>query len=241
MAFIINLRDASNVPAGATGAIPNSTLQVTDLWPNVSQRNQIYAPVGLGPYYVNRCDLATVALAPNVVANATTADTAGLAAYLVANAADAPVSTANLAAADAATAATAIVDLFFTGTTRPGDTVVDAATINVAIPGTGVLDNTNLTDAEHVINILAIISGAIYTLPAGSPAAAANTYATVAQNEARFGGTRKPRIADTDSSLTNSILNGQLSFLGDDTLDLFGAAAAARVVQVYGDDGSLMM
>ena len=53
MAFIINRRTRTNATATATGALPSGALQVTDLWPNVSQRNQIYSPVGLGPQYCN--------------------------------------------------------------------------------------------------------------------------------------------------------------------------------------------
>ena len=255
MAFIVNLRTPFNAPAGATGAIPNSTLQLTDLWPNKSQRNQIYDPVGLGPHYVNRCDTGNaltpaspVVVPPTVVSNATTADRASLAAYFLANVDNAAGGT-NITSAQAFSCAGATVGSVFQGTSRPGDTAVGLTeltaifVLNVAV-GTVFHTTGGMTTAQHVINVLSILSGATFTLPAGTAnntGAGLGTFNTSAQNEAQFNGTRPARIADTDSSLTNSILNGQLSFLGNDTLDLFGAAAAARVVQVYGDDGSLLM
>lgn len=254
MAFIVNLRTPFNAVAGATGAIPNSTLQLTDLWPNKSQRNQIYDPVGLGPHYVNRCDTGNALIAtspvvvpPTVVANATTAARASLAAYFIANVDNAAGGT-NITSAQAFSSAGATVDSVFTGATRPGDTAVGSTELNAILAsvavGTVFHTTGGMTVAQHVINVLSILSGATFTLPAGTAnntGVGLGTFNTSAQNEAQFNGTRPARIADTDSSLTNSILNGQLSFLGNDTLDLFGAAAAARVVQVYGDDGSLLM
>ena len=248
MAFIVNLRTALNPIAGATGVVANASLQVTDLWPNISQRNQIYDPRGLGPLYCNQAANEAVTVAANV----TTAAFEGLTAYLIANLDDAAAGNVNFSAANAAAVAGLIFNDVYVGAARPGDTAINGVAINAHAAATiagsslntaiaGPDGNAAPTLAEHVINILQILSGAQFTLPAGTAnnTAIAGVFNSQVMNQAQFNA--PARISDNDSSLLNSILNGQLSFLGDDARQLFGAAAAARVVQVYSDAGALLM
>ena len=247
MAFIVNLRTAQNATAGAAGIVANASLQVTDLWPYKSQRG-IYSPQGLGPFYCNQAANNAV----TVAGGATTAVVEGLTAYLIANL-DSAATTVNFTAAEAATVAGLIFTDVYTGAARPGDTAIGSARINVhanaTVAGAGL--NTNAgpdgnaapTLAQHVVNILQILSGARFTLPAGTANNTAvpgtGTYNSQVMNQAQF--LAAARIADTDSSLNNSMLNGQLSFLGNDALQLFKATAAARVVQVYTDAGAPLL
>ena len=257
MAFIVNVRTAQNPIALAAGIVASASLQVTDLWPNISQRNQIYDPRGLGPFYCNQAANNAVPVAGGV----TTAAVEGLTAYLIANLVDVAAGNFNITTVVAGTVANdgalqSIFDDVYVGTgvpDRPGDQAITFGRINanagaklvntvlnIALAGPD--GNAAPTNAEHVINILQILAGARFSLPAGTVnnVAALGTFNSQVMNQAQFI-SPPARIADTDSSLNNSMLNGQLSFLGNDALQLFGAAAAARVVQVYSDTGTLLM
>ena len=92
MAYICLIRD--DIPAG--------TMQVLDLWPNTSQRNQSIDPVGQTKYltYLTNSTVATTTSGGGVIT--TNAAYTGLAAYLIEN-----VEKGGLAAVNALIAATA--------------------------------------------------------------------------------------------------------------------------------------
>jgi len=207
--------------------IPNGVLQVLDLVPNTSLRNQIYDPIGQTKY-INRFTTDTLAA---LSANATVAEYSGLAAYLLDHVIDA-VSNVTITVAVANAAANAITALLNAGS------AVTVAAVNTALTANGVANagaGTGLASAPSdgaITDILQILAGGQYVLPAGSVVGA---LAAPAGLGSFTSGVYLPTY-DT-GAFQISLGSGQLAVFTSSAFDYLGTTGAA--LAVYNDDGTL--
>jgi len=213
--------------------IPDSTLQVTDLWPNKSQTNPVIDPPAVGPLYINAVTTATVTLSG---AFAFTKAIAGLAAYLVANVQALGAGGAALTPTQANAAAAAIITRM-----RSGLPLALANINTVLVAAAGAL--TELTDAGGsastgvVSDVLRILAGIAYTVPAGTDVETAGVFApqagAAAWNAANFADHKD--ILPTDSSFYQSLAYGKIAGFKAATFSYVGVTGAA--ITVYDDAG----
>jgi len=210
--------------------IPNGVLQVLDLFPNTSLRNLIYDPPGQTKY-VNR--LVNDTLAP-LVANQTTAEYQGIAAYLLDVTADG-VTTRSITVTQANTAAAAIITRVNSGLT------LTAANITTVLVAAGCGAGTTIVgaggagqSAGSVADLLKIVAGGTYVLPAGT---------TRNPGVARPAGTAGDFIPGTyrdtydTGALAISFGEGSLAVYTSAVFDYLGTTGAA--LTVYANDGTL--
>ena len=205
--------------------IPDGTLQVLDLWPNTSQRNQVTDPAGQTKY-VNRYENSTLlALAANV----TTAEFKGISAYLIdhviKNSANVTITVAN--ANTSAGNIAAAVDAGTVLTIAAVNAILQAATGDATTSLTAGGSNGVLTD------LLQICAGAEYILPSGSLvgglAAPANLGAfTTGQYRATY----------ESGALFSSIAEGNIAGFSSATFEYGGTTGSALVV--YDDLGAVL-
>lgn len=204
--------------------IPNGVLQVLDLVPNTSLRNQIYDPIGQTKY-INRFSTDTLAA---LSANRTVAEYSGLAAYLIDHVEDnvANVAITVTVANAAAAAITALLD---------AGSAVTVAAVDAALVAAGAGAGTGLTTNNSngaIASVLQILAGGQYVLPAGSvvggvtPPAALGSFVS---------GVYLPTY-DT-GAFQISLGSGQLSVFTSSAFDYLGTTGAA--LAVYNDDGTL--
>jgi hypothetical protein len=207
--------------------IPNGVLQVTDLWPNTSLRNMIYDPPGQTKY-VNRF---TTDILSALAANRTRSTFSGLAAYLIDHVIDG-ASNVTITVAVANATANALVTRLNAGQT------LTAANINTALTANGVANagaGTTLTGAPStgtVLDILRIVAGWEYVLPAGSLVGGLAAPAGLGDF---VPGTYRATY-DT-GALAISMGEGLLREYTASTFEYLGTTGAALVV--YADDGTL--
>lgn len=205
--------------------IPAGTLQVLDLWPNTSQRNQAIDPAGQTKY-VNRYQNDTLAL----VGTATAAEYKGLAAYfvdhVVKNSANIPITAAvaNLIAGDVAAAVDAAG-------------AVTLAAVNASIQArTGDATSTLTTGNSNgtLAAVLKICAGAEYVLPAGTVVV---TGLNAPVNAGSFTAGQY-RATYEGSALFSSIAEGQIHGFSSASFEYDGTTGAALVV--YDDSGNVL-
>lgn len=172
--------------------IPRGTLQVTDLHPNSSQKNQVYDGASQGPKYLNRFDATAVTTSVGGGGAILAArDLTGIGAYLIdhVEAGGLAAGLAALTFAEANSAAAAIAAIADAGT------ALTLAAVNAAIAG--VVADTELTSVGgsastgSLEGLLRVMAGGVYTVPAGS-------------------------VLDTDGSTFNPVVSGSF----DDGKDL---------------------
>lgn len=209
--------------------VPDGTLQVLDLKPNTSQRSLIYDPGDGQTKYINRVQNDTVATAaPGAVV--TVAEYKGVAAWLIDSIEDTPNGDA-LTAAQANTIAAALIARLDTGVSMSVSDVnsVIAATVTGAGIGVGSSDGT-------LAQLLSILAGAEYVLPAGSTVDDDGSTYTTGQAGAFTSGQAKTTY--NTGAFKISVGEGYLSELKAATFSYAGTAGAA--VSVLDDDGSLL-
>jgi len=212
--------------------IPNGVLQVLDLWPYTSQRS-IYDPPGQTKY-VNRGEFTGAgmnAARPTTIAasgHVTTYACYGLAAYLADTVVDGVSGvgiTAAVANASAALIATNIIDA--------GAVVSDASVSAELITGSAGLGTTLLGGGlASVADVLQIVAGGSYLLPAGS----AETVVVGSMGNGAFE-TGTYRTTAGGMALAASFSAGDLASYVAGTFSYGGTAGAALVV--YADDGTV--
>lgn len=204
--------------------IPNGVLQVLDLVPNTSLRNQIYDPIGQTKY-INRFSTDTLAA---LSANRTIAEYSGLAAYLIDHVED-NVANVAITVTVANAAATAITALLNAGS------AVTVAAVDAALVAAGAGAGTGLSTNNSngaIASVLQILAGGQYVLPAGSlvggvtPPAADGSFVS---------GVYLPTY-DT-GAFQISLGSGQLAVFTSAAFDYLGTTGAA--LAVYNDDGTL--
>jgi len=214
--------------------IPNSTLQITDLWPNKSQYNPVIDPPAIGPLYINAPVTNTVTLSG---AFAFVADTVGLAAYLTVNVQRAGGGGSALLPANATNMANAIITRMRSGLS------LALADINALLAG--VVAGTVLTGGGSlstgaVADVLRILSGTPYTVPAGTTVEAAGVFtpqgSPAAFNANNFNDSF-PIILPTDDSFYKSLSYGKINGFKDSGFVYLGTAGAA--ITVYDNAGGV--
>lgn len=221
--------------------IPNSTLQVTDFWPNKSQANAAIDPYPQGPRYVNQIAapvLPTLVTGPLLTQTFGVAQS-GLSAFLLVNAkiaAGAP--NPALTPAQALLCANALVTQM-----RAGNGL-SLAQINTAMQA--VVANATLQDtvpSSVVPNLLRVLSGATYTVPAGT-VIQSGAGAWVAQaspaafNAGCFDFNTYVDVNVADSSFYISLAQGKLNGFTSASFSYRGTTGAALVV--YDNAGAVI-
>lgn len=204
--------------------IPNGTLQVLDLWPNVSQRNPIIDPIGQTKY-IRQPQNDTVSVAANVTVGAT----AGVAAWLIDTIEDSGDGGA-LSATQANTIAANLLAAMRAGSasTVAAVNAIIAATVAASGIGEGASVGT-------LAELLQIFAGGEYVVPAGT---AANTGA--GQYKGTAAGAFVPgtyRATYLGQPFYSSVAEGQLAEYSSSTFEYGGTTGAALVV--YLDDGTV--
>lgn len=215
--------------------IPNGVLQVIDLVPNNSTKNNILEPAEGQSRYVRQPQNDAVGLVnPAGSQQLTSAAFAGLAAYLLDNVEDQSAGAA-LTAAQADEAA----DNIITNLLQAG-AAAEAADVNAEIQAAaGVDGSTTLTAGDStgdLTEVLQILAGRTYLVPAG---------AEIQDAGGDFSDTRKGGF-DADEGFVPLLATGELNvsvaggylngFLSAD-FEYDGTQGAAVVV--YNDDGTL--
>jgi hypothetical protein len=215
--------------------IDDGVLQVLDLYPNTSQRNLIYDPVGQTKY-VNRCANDTVATVASGGNDITVNAYSGVGAYLIANveAGGLAAGTAAMTDAQANAASAAIIAALNAGS------AMTLAAVNVIL--SAAVADTELTNAGgsastgSLADLLKILAGGEFILPAGS----ATEIPTGTFNPAAKGSFTAGQYRNTYDSfaLNASIGEGALSQFIATTYEYGGTAGAALVV--YDDTGAVL-
>jgi len=216
---VICVRDAS---------IPNNTFQIVDLFPNRSQTNPLIDPASQGPRYLRQ----PVNTTPVVDGLTIAKEVSGLVAYLLVN-------QENALAPLSVTDATTISDLYISRMRDGLD--LSTATMNGLIgvlPGLAgvVVEGVNSTTLTS--EILSILSGAKYTVPAGHTFIAGG--ALVVPTVSFFDTTVFNAIDENDSSFYLSLNRGALSKAKSVRVDPRTGATLDPLVVVYSGTGAVL-
>jgi len=142
--------------------IPNGVLQVDDLKPNDSQRNYTLDPPGQSGYVRNipaNETVVTVGAGPILILR----DVCGLAGYLIDNVEDSAGTAITAAVANTASAAIIV--------RAQAALTVQTADVDAELVAAGAGAGTGLTAGNStglLVELLSLLSGAVYDLPAGS-------------------------------------------------------------------------
>lgn len=187
-------------------AISNGQLIVKDMWPNRSLANPVVDPAPQGPRYLRVVETPTLPVLNGTVVARTVS---GLAAYLLVTL-DLQAGNANITPAQAVDCAEAIISEMRVG----GD--LELADINGLIQAVGApLNATGIglgASTATVNNILQILGGATFTVPAGYDLEDINNapqWLSVADQASSFSAFFNP-IVEEDSSFWISLAQGDL-------------------------------
>jgi len=215
--------------------IPEGTLQVLDLQPNKSQKSLVYEPPAQTHYLSFRPQNDTIVLTGAGPIN-TVAAYNGLAAYLVDRVENTGGGAIALTAAEANAIAVALIARLDAGATL---TLADINTeINVPAGVSGSdLDGTLGNSTGTVAEVLQIMAGEVYTVPAGTEVETAGN-AFVATIGGAFGDPARVIDIEQTGSFELSRNQGELAALKDASFEYLGTAGAAIVI--YDETGALL-
>mgnify|MGYP001258321718 CR=1 FL=1 len=237
--------------------IQNGSIQITDLFPNASQRNLVNDPAGQGPFYVRVPNIgATGKTRPFIKTNANNSleflqSCNGLVAYLLANVEANPAANVNGAGTGPALTvpqAEAAASLIL-GRVQGGLTL-QVADINTILSGADVVNAPTDLDGASVANsnstgsvadILAILAGEDYIVSGGVSLQDANGVKAIGVGFGTLGSTMRTLVPN-DSSWKISFSEGVLSGLTgaqDATKAFAGVKSATPLLTVYNDDGTI--
>lgn len=216
--------------------IADGTLQITDFWPNKAQANAVRDPRPQGSRYLRGAETNNVVLTTVGGVQTFAAAYSGLAAYLLVNVGGGLAGSTALTTAEANTIAAALITRMETGAAMALADInaVIAATVAGAALTAGGTDSTGA-----VTDVLRILAGATYTVPAGTqiraagpvfnpqadpPAFNASCFAAVWQD-----------ILVTDNSFYISLTQGQIAKFLDAAYSFQGTTGPA--IAVYDDAG----
>lgn len=212
--------------------IPNGVLQVSDLWPNKSKTWGGGNPVAQGPRYLRKPVNETVVTTANAGQRTITNTVSGLAAYLIANIENQGVGTPAITATQANTIAAALLTRMRTGAAMAEANMNTVIAATVALSGIGIGNST-----ASVPEILSILSGQDYTLPAGYEVQDAGAaFVPMVDNDAYFDFDTMSYLLGTDSLLISADA-GSLSKLSNPSFSYNGTTGAAVVI--YDDTGAV--
>ena len=239
--------------------IQNGSVQITDLFPNESQRNLVNDPRGQGPFYVRTANVGSTGVGrPVLKVNADTSieflrRSNGLIAYLIAHIEADPAADVNgagtgpaLSLVQAEQAATNIV-----ARVRAGSTL-QTADINTILSGADVvnaptdLDGVSVANSNSTVSlveVLAILAGEDYIVNAGVPIQDADGVKELVLSPGTLGSTMRtlvPRDSSWKISFSEGSLSGLTSVRDGVYGDLFaGVRSTSPLLTVYNDDGTL--
>lgn len=207
--------------------IPEGLLFIGDLQPNTSQRNAILDAPGQTKY-ARRPDNDTVATT-GAGPITTNRKYQGVAAYLIDNVEDTQNGDIALTAARANAIALALIARLDAGQT------ITVANVNTAIQAStgGAVTLTGGDSTATLEELLDVLSGAVYVLPAGSTVEdAANDFAP------RSGSFTHRRHTEASGSFNISVGEGKLATWSSSAYEYGGTTGAA--LTLYDDDGTLL-
>lgn len=220
--------------------IPDSTLQITDLWPNKSQYNPSLDPAPSGPKYINAPVTNNVVLTTVGAVKTFTAAKTGLAAYLLANVQQDGAGGAAMTPSQGNVAAAALIAAMHAGS------ALNLAAINVILvaacgAGTELTSAGGSLSTGAVSDVLRILSGASYTVPAGTQIQAAGPVfnpqaGAAAWNLANFDASQHV-VLPTDSSFYQSLSFGKIAGFKAASFTYRGVIGSA--LTVYDDAGGV--
>ena len=223
--------------------IQDGILQISDLWPSKTLANGVSDPRPQGPRYISGPVTNTVVLASTgATQRYFPSAQSGLAAYLVANVQADGAGGAALTPTEANVAAAAILTRMRAGNSL---TLANINTILVAAAGAG----TELTSGGgsnstgSVTDILRILAGATYTVPAGTICqVVVSTFnpqsGPAAWNAANFDFNTFTDVLAMDSSFYISLAQGHLNGFTSTSFRYRSTTGAALVV--YSDSGDVL-
>jgi hypothetical protein len=218
--------------------IPNATLQIRDLFPNPSQYNPVIDPIPQGPFYLSQPSNSTVYTTANVDARTIRNNVSGLAAYLIATVGGAFDGGDDIAltASEANAIALAIIARMQSSntlTTAALNAIIQANTAGADANGIGLRTST-----ARLGDILAILTGAVFSLPAGHQVQDTDgvfTPIAVIDIDNYFSGEKNDRVLDSDVAV--SAAKGALSVMLSDNFTYKGVAN--NCVAIYNSDGTV--
>ena len=227
--------------------IQNGSVQITDLFPNDSQRNLVNDPVGQGPFYVRVPNLGLSGI--NAPVLATLADNSivmarpsrGLLPYLLANVE--ANGGASLTLQEGRDAVGLIMDRVYAGTALTIDLINDD--LSAAVGGNTDLDGVEFgsNSTGSLTELLAILSGEEYVVPAGREIEAANGAFSVVIAPGTLGSTVRslvPNDASWKVSFSEGVLAGLTSVRDGVNGYLFaGVRSTTPLLTIYNNDGSV--
>lgn len=223
--------------------IPSGTLQVTDLWPNKSKSQKASFPVAQGPRYIAQPTyLSTVVLASTGgTQRSFKFAVAGLAAYIMANVQEGGAGGHFTSNAHANTEATALVTAMRAGSALTL-TAINAILATTGGAGTELTTLGGSISTGTVMDVLRIISGASYTVPAGTIInTAGNVFnpqsSPATWNANNFNFNTYSDILATDNSFYISLAEGQLSKM---TAGITFHGITSAGVTVYDNTGNIL-
>jgi len=239
--------------------IQNGSVQITDLFPNDSQRNLVNDPKGQGPFYVRVANMGIEGSQRPIIK--TNADNSleflrpcnGLVAYLLANIEANPAADVNgagtgpaLTLAQAEIAAQNILARVRAGSTLTVaniNAILSAAdVVNAATDFDGLTVN-NSNSAGSLTDVLAILSGESYTVNAGVKIQEVGGEKAIVVGAGTLGATIRslvPNDASWKVSFSEGVLAGLTSVRDGVKGDLFaGVRSTSPLITVYNNDGSI--
>jgi len=215
--------------------IPEGVLQVLDLSPNTSLKNLVYDPQGQTRYVSFRAQNDTIALSG---AGPIVTDAAynGLAAYLVDRVENTGGGAIALTAAEANSIATAIIAAMDAGTAQTLAAINVLINVPAGVSGSD-LDGTLGNSTGTVEDILSILAGEVYTVPAATEVETVGN-AFVAAVAGSFATTERVRDVYQSGFFEISRLAGQLAGYKSANFEYLGTTGAAVVV--YDADGNVL-
>lgn len=219
--------------------IPDSTLQITDLWPNKSQANAVTDPSPVGPKYINAPVTNNVVLTTAGDVKTFTAAKEGLAAYILVNVQQDGVGGLAVTPTQANVVAAAILVRMRAGLS------LDLAAINVILAaacgaGTELTSAGGSLSTGAVADVLRILSGTPFTVPAGTQIQEAgplfHAQAQPAFNASCFDAAFHD-VLPTDSSFYQSLSFGKIAGFKAASFTYRGVIGSA--LTVYDDAGGV--
>lgn len=217
--------------------IPDSTLQITDLWPNKSQYNPTLDPPPSGPRYINAPVTNNVVLHTAGAVKTFQAAYVGLAAYLLLNVQHAGAGGAALTPVQANAAAAALIAAMRAGS------ALDLASINAILvancgAGTELTSLGGSLSTGTVADVLRILSATPFTVPAGTQIQAAGPIFHAQTQPAFNASCFDAAIHDvlpTDSSFYQSLSFGKIA--GFKSASFLYRGVTGKALTVYDDAG----
>lgn len=223
--------------------IQNGSIQITDLFPNVSQRNLVNDPAGQGPFYVRVANIgATGRTRPLIKVNSDNSlefltRCNGLVAYLIANVEADPGGGADaLTVVEAEEIADGIL-----ARVRAGQTLT-LADINAVCDGVSAGSGLDQGDSTgSVSSTLSILAGEEYTVNAGVPIQDAGGDFVNGIDPGTLGTTMRSLVPNDSSwkiSFSEGVLGGLIGAQNANQA-FAGVKSATPLLTVYNDDGTI--